>query len=261
MPRSNEEWAAAVKAHVDRILADRSQPKPSAVSSLTVPDSSFAATIDHTLLKPDATAEEIDKICDEAIRYKFQSCCVNGANVVQVASRLQGSTSVPCAVIGFPLGAGTSSVKAYEAKTAIADGAQEIDMVINLGALKSEDYALVYSDILAVVEASSPKVVKVIIETVFLTVEQKIAACYIATEAGAGFVKTSTGFLGGGASPGDVTLMKRAVSYKGNVKVKASAGVRTFEKCLEMFHAGADRIGTSSGAAIMEKSATHSAAY
>ncbi|KAF7370080.1 hypothetical protein MSAN_00638000 [Mycena sanguinolenta] len=261
MNLSNDQWSPLVKAKIAEVLGDSSLDAPtSEFSSISAPDSKFALAIDHTLLKPDATSSQIDELCDQAIRYKFKSCCVNGANVKQVSRRLEGSGTMTCAVIGFPLGAGTTAAKAFEAKDAVTSGAKEIDMVVNIGALKTGNYALVYSDIHAVVEAASTTV-KVILETVFLSDEEKIAGSFLAAEAGASFVKTCTGFSGGGATAADVLLMRKSVVYKGGVKVKASAGIRSFEKCLEMFKAGAERIGTSSGAAIMESAEVATGTY
>ncbi|KAJ3560670.1 hypothetical protein NP233_g10684 [Leucocoprinus birnbaumii] len=169
------------------------------------------------------------------------------------------SNTLVCCVVGFPLGAGSPKAKSYEATQAIADGAREIDMVINLGALKSSNFAVVYTDIHSTVQACHPYPVKVIIETSFLTTEEKIAACYIAAEAGAAWVKTCTGFSGsGGATKEDVDLMWRTVRYMGGrVKVKASGGIRSFEKAKELFKAGAERLGTSSGPQLMHGLATH----
>jgi len=164
-------------------------------------------------------------------------------------------------VVGFPLGAGSSKAKSFEARQAVEDGAKEIDMVLNIGALKSRNYTLVFDDIRAVVDAVRGHTVKVILETVFLSDEEKIAASFIAAEAGAQFVKTCTGFLGGAASAADVALMKKTVQYKGHVKVKASAGIRSLATCLEMLQAGADRIGTSSAVAIMQNAENNSNAY
>ncbi|KAJ7509583.1 hypothetical protein B0H11DRAFT_1960202 [Mycena galericulata] len=258
---SNEHWTPLVKNKVAEVLADVSfAVPPNEFSSITSPDSKFALGIDHTLLKPDATTVQIDELCDQAIRYKFKSCCVNGANVEQVSRRLEGSGSITCAVIGFPLGAGATAAKAFEAKDAVHNGAKEIDMVVNIGALKGGNYALVHSDIRAVVEAAGTPV-KVILETVFLSDEEKIAASFLAAEAGAAFVKTCTGFSGGGASAADVLLMRKTVAYKPGVKVKASAGIRSFDKCLEMFKSGAERIGTSSGATIMESAEVSPGSY
>ncbi|KAJ7289340.1 hypothetical protein C8J57DRAFT_1114978 [Mycena rebaudengoi] len=261
MTLTTEEWTPRIQAKVAEVLADTSSTVPlSDALSITSADAKFARAIDHTLLKQDSTPAQIDELCDQAIRYKFKSCCVNGANVKQVAKRLEGSESVPCAVIGFPLGAGTTAVKAFEAKEAVNDGAKEIDMVVNIGALKAGDYGLVYSDIKGVVDAAGTTV-KVILETVFLTDEQKIAASFLAAEAGVEFVKTCTGFAGGGASAADVLLMRKTVAYKAGVKVKASAGIRSLDKCLEMFKAGAERIGTSSGAAIMVSAEAAAGSY
>ncbi|RDB27763.1 Deoxyribose-phosphate aldolase [Hypsizygus marmoreus] len=253
MARTDEMWAQLIKEKVSNI---QSAFDPT-LSKSTFTSAELAQTIDHTLLKPDATTAQIDELCDQAIQYNFKSCCVNGVNIPQVAKRLEGTSTIPCSVIGFPLGAGTTKCKAFEAQQAVLDGAKEIDMVINIGALKSGQYVKVYDDIRSVVDASSGNPVKVILETVFLSDEEKVAASFISAEAGAAFVKTCTGFSGGGASVADVALMKRAVGYKGGiVKVKASAGIRSHEKCLEMLRAGADRIGTSSGVAIMQKAET-----
>ncbi|TGZ77990.1 deoxyribose-phosphate aldolase [Ascodesmis nigricans] len=247
--KSNEAWAEELATVTACVLA---AADITIDSEITTPDARFAKYIDHTLLKPDATPAQIDKLCDEALKYKFKSCCVNSHYIPQVTQRLAGSDVIPCVVVGFPLGAMKSSAKAFETSTAVSDGAKEIDMVLNIGALKSRDYALVSSDISSVVTAAAPYPVKVILETVFLTTEEKIHASYIAAEAGAAFVKTCTGFLGGAASKEDVALMKKSVAHRPEVKVKASAGVRSFETAREMIQAGADRIGTSSGTAIFD---------
>ncbi|KAJ6513518.1 hypothetical protein DFH09DRAFT_260327 [Mycena vulgaris] len=261
MSFSNEHWSPLIKSKISEVLADSSFAVPTTdFSSITAPSATFALAIDHTLLKPDATPAQIDELCDQAIRYKFKSCCVNGANVERVARRLEGSGSLTCAVIGFPLGAGTTASKAFEAQDAVKKGAHEIDMVVNIGALKAGNFTLVYADIRAVVEAAGTPV-KVILETVFLSDEEKIAASFLAAEAGAAFVKTCTGFSGGGATAADVLLMRKSVTYKVGVKVKASAGIRSFDKCLEMFKSGAERIGTSSGAAIMESAEVAAGSY
>ncbi|CAK5267942.1 unnamed protein product [Mycena citricolor] len=252
MASSTTHWTPLVSAKISEVLADTNFIVPTTeFSSIASPDSVFASGIDHTLLKPEATLAQIDSLCAQAIKYKFKSCCVNGANVGRVSKNLEGSGVLTCAVIGFLLGAGTSASKAFEAADAVKHGAHEIDMVVNIGALKSGDYGLVHDDIRAVV-VSAAVPVKVILETVFLSDEEKIAASFLAADAGAAFVKTCTGFLGGGATAGDVLLMRKTVAFKEGVKVKASAGIRSFEKCVEMFKAGAERIGTSSGAAIME---------
>ncbi|KAL0577221.1 hypothetical protein V5O48_004762 [Marasmius crinis-equi] len=262
-PRTNEEWTSLIAQKVTEVLADTSEPATS-FSTITTPDHAFASGIDHTLLKPDATPAQIDALVDEAVKYRFKSCCVNGVYVNRVVERLKGASSetIACAVIGFPLGASTTAAKAFETRDAITSGAQEIDMVIPIGLLKFKDYANVHTDISFIVQAAAPVPVKVILETVFLTPEEIIAASFISAEAGAAFVKTCTGFSGGGATKEDVKLMWKSVKYKeGQVKVKASAGIRSLDKCLEMFQAGAERIGTSSGAAIMASTAAGEGAY
>lgn len=212
-------------------------------------DSQLASMIDHTILKPDATREQLTKMAEEAKTYGFATVCVNSANIPLVARLLQGSPVKAIAVVGFPLGAATSQSKAFEAKEAIRSGAQEIDMVLNIGALKSKDYRLVYEDIKTVVEASKPYKVKVIIETSQLNTEEKIIACALSKTAGAAFVKTSTGFGGGGATVEDIELMRRVVGS--DMEIKASGGIRTREDAEKMIQAGADRIGASAGVAIV----------
>ncbi|MEC0245828.1 deoxyribose-phosphate aldolase [Paenibacillus chitinolyticus] len=212
---------------------------------------SIAGMIDHTLLRADATKAEITKLTEEAKKYEFASVCVNPTWVTYAAEQLSGSPVKVCTVIGFPLGATTSAVKAFETKDAIANGAGEVDMVINIGALKAGDDTLVESDIKAVVEAAAGKaLVKVIIETSLLTDEEKVRASKLAVKAGADFVKTSTGFSTGGATPADVALMRKTVGP--DVGVKASGGVRSLEDMNGMIEAGATRIGASSGVKIME---------
>lgn len=205
--------------------------------------------IDHTLLKPDASQEQIVKLIEEAKEFDFASVCINPTWVAFAASELKDSNVKVCTVIGFPLGANTTEVKVFEAKNAIENGANEIDMVINIGALKSQDLVLVEKDIREVVQVSGDKVVKVIIETCLLTEDEKIQACEIAKKAGADFVKTSTGFSTGGATIADVELMKRTVGSE--LLVKASGGVRSYEDVIAFVNAGADRIGASSGVEIM----------
>ena len=212
-------------------------------------DRELAHMIDHTLLKPDATKDQLRKVCDEAVRYGFATVCVNSANIPFVASLLRGTSVKPIAVVGFPLGASLTSAKAYEAREAIRNGAQEIDMVINVGALKSRDYGLVAEDIRRVVEASKPHKVKVILETGMLTDEEKVIGATLAKAAGAHFVKTSTGFGPGGATIHDVQLMRRIVGK--DMHVKASGGIRTKEDAERMRKAGADRIGASASVAIV----------
>lgn len=206
--------------------------------------------IDHTLLKSDASAEQIKKICAEARQYGFMSVCVNPARVELVHKELEGSGVKTCCVIGFPLGATLSSVKAFEAQEAIKLGAEEVDMVINIGAVKDGNWELVESDICAVVEAASGKaLVKVIIETCLLTDEEKIKACECAMRAKADFVKTSTGFSTAGATEHDVKLMRSVVGD--SMGVKASGGVRTPEDAEKFIAAGASRLGTSNGVKLL----------
>jgi len=213
----------------------------------TSPD--IARYIDHTLLKPEATREEVTKLCDEARKHGFATVCVNSTNVGLAAQLLAGSSTVAIAVVGFPLGAALASAKAFEAREAIRCGAREIDTVINIGALKSHDYKLVFEDIKAVVDAAKPVPVKVILETSQLDQEEKIIACAMSKAAGAAFVKTSTGFAGGGATAEDVALMRRIVGDE--MGVKASGGVRSREDAEKMIAAGADRIGASASVAIV----------
>ncbi len=213
----------------------------------------WASLIDHTLLKPEASEADIRKLCEEAAKFGFASVCVNPAWVKKAAQFLKG-TSVPvCTVIGFPLGAAVSDVKAYEARRAIFDGAREVDMVINIGALKSGDDCTVEDDIRAVAEAAHENRVlcKVIIETALLTDEEKVRACLAAKNAGADFVKTSTGFSKGGATVADVALMRRAVGR--DLGVKASGGVKGIDDARAMFEAGATRIGASVGVKIAQE--------
>mgnify|MGYP001229412364 CR=1 FL=1 len=209
----------------------------------------LAPFIDHTLLRADATAGEVERLCAEARAHRFAAVCVNGSMVALAARLLEGSGVLPIAVVGFPLGAGTPEAKAFEAADAVRNGAREIDMVIHLGALKAGDDAAVHRDIAAVVAASRPWPVKVILETCLLDDEQKVRACALARAAGAAFVKTSTGFGGGGATEADVALMRRAVGDA--LSVKASGGIRTAEDALRMLRAGADRIGSSASVAIV----------
>lgn len=205
--------------------------------------------IDHTILKPETTQEQVAKIIQEAKEYDFASVCINPTWVAFAAKELADTDVKVCTVIGFPLGANTSSVKAFETKDAIENGADEIDMVINVGALKSQQYDLVLEDIKAVVAASGDKLVKVIIETCLLTEEEKVKACQLSQEAGADFVKTSTGFSTGGATVEDVALMRKTVGP--DMGVKASGGARSYEDAIAFINAGATRIGASSGVAIM----------
>lgn len=207
--------------------------------------------IDHTLLKADANETQITKLCDEAKKYDFMSVCVNTCYVPLCAKLLKGTNVKVCCVVGFPLGAMETSSKAYEAKRAIEDGAKEVDMVINVGKVKSGDFDYVKNDIKAIVDTCKGKALtKVIIETCLLTDDEKAKVCTIAKDVGADFVKTSTGFSTGGATIDDVKLMRKTVGP--NMGVKASGGVRTKEAALAMIEAGATRIGTSNGISIVE---------
>ena len=219
----------------------------------------IAGTIDHTLLKANATRAEIEKLAEEAKKYSFASVCVNPTWVKTAAQLLADSPNVKvCTVIGFPLGAATSATKAFETKDAIENGATEVDMVINIGALKDKQDDLVEQDIRAVVEAAKGKALtKVIIETCLLTEEEKVRACQLAVKAGADFVKTSTGFSTGGATVEDIRLMRQTVGPE--IGVKASGGVRSREDALAMIEAGATRIGASSGVAIVNGETSASA--
>lgn len=215
-------------------------------------DRTIARLIDHTLLRPDAVKDEIRAVCAEALRYEFASVCVNSYWTAFVAGELRGSSVKTCTVVGFPLGAAATAAKVAETRIAIADGAQEIDMVLNIGALRGGDEAAVEQDIRAVVEAASTQavLVKVILETALLSDEQKVTACRICVAAGADFVKTSTGFSKSGATVEDVALMRRTVGPK--IGVKASGGIRTIEDVRAMVAAGATRIGASASVKIVE---------
>lgn len=207
--------------------------------------------IDHTVLKADTPLETVKRICDEAMEYGFASVCINPCHVAYCADYLKDSDVNVCTVIGFPLGANTSAVKAFETKDAIANGADEIDMVMNIGALKDKNYDLVRDDVKAVVEAANGTLVKVILETCLLTEDEIKKACELCVEAKADYVKTSTGFSTRGATIEDVRIMKEAVH--GKAKVKAAGGVRTPEDMVKVVAAGADRIGTSAGCSLVKK--------
>lgn len=209
----------------------------------------LARMIDHTLLKPDATAEDVKRLCAEAMEHNFASVCVNPIHISLAAKMLEGTNIKVCTVIGFPLGATTSETKVFETKNALTNGAQEVDMVMNIGALKSGDYEAVKQDINTVVEAAGDAIVKIIIETGLLTDEEKIKACQLAMGSGAGFVKTSTGFGIEGATVRDVELMRSVVGK--DMGIKASGGIRTYEDAVALVKAGATRIGTSAGVALV----------
>ena len=239
-------------ADVQRIV-DAGAERIGIVLGETATAHDWASLIDHTLLKPEASESDIRRLCEEAAQFGFASVCVNPAWVKRASEFLRG-TSVPvCTVIGFPLGATLPDVKAYEARRAIFNGAREVDMVINVGALKSGDDCAVEDDIRAVVEAGHENgvLVKVIIETALLTDEEKVRACLASKNAGADFVKTSTGFAKGGATVEDVSLMRRAVGSA--LGVKASGGVKGIEDARAMFEAGATRIGASVGVKIAQE--------
>lgn len=217
----------------------------------------IAKAIDHTLLKPEATLEQIERLVETAKIYGFFSVCLNPCFVATASELVKGSDVKVCTVIGFPLGANTTAAKAFETKKAIIDGADEVDMVINIGALKSKHYLLVEEDIREVVKNADGKIVKVIIETALLDREEIKIACELSQKAGANFVKTSTGFNGGGATVEDVTLMKNSVSAP--MQIKASGGIKDLHTAKLMLQAGATRLGTSSGVAILEGLSSESA--
>jgi deoxyribose-phosphate aldolase len=219
----------------------------------------LASMIDHTMLKPDVSHEQIKKLCEEAAQYKFATVCVNSTNVGLAAKLLAGTGVKAIAVVGFPLGASTPRAKAFETLESIRAGAGEIDMVINIGALKSKDYKLVFEDIHGVVEAAGEVPVKVILETSNLNTDEKIIASALSKAAGAAFVKTSTGFGGGGATVEDIKLMRRIVGP--DIGVKASGGVRTYEDATKMIEAGANRLGASASVEIVTGKKSDSKGY
>jgi deoxyribose-phosphate aldolase len=240
------------RADVERIV-DAGASRIGIVLGETATAQDWASLIDHTLLKPEASESDIKKLCNEAIQFGFASVCVNPSWVKKAAEFLRGSSVPVCTVIGFPLGATLPDVKAYEARRSIFNGAREVDMVINIGALKSGDDCTVEDDIRAVAEAAHENgvLLKVIIETALLTDEEKIRACLASKNAGADFVKTSTGFAKGGATADDVSLMRRTVGS--SLGVKASGGVKGIEDARTMFEAGATRIGASVGVKIAQE--------
>ena len=211
--------------------------------------SELAEYIDHTMLKPNATKADIEKVCNEAIEYGFKGVCVNPSFVDYAVSLLHGEKTLVIGVVGFPLGSSQTSTKAFETKEAVAAGAEEIDMVMNIGALKEKDYPLVYEDIKSVVSEAAPYPVKVIIETCFLNKEEKIIASVLSSVAGAKFIKTSTGFGEEGATVEDIKLIRSVIDD--NMKIKASGGIKTFKDAVKMIEAGADRLGVSSSVKIV----------
>ncbi|MCH1967419.1 deoxyribose-phosphate aldolase [Paraclostridium sordellii] len=223
-------------------------------------NNNIANMIDHTILKAVATKEDVKKLCNEAKEYNFFSVCINPANIEFAKKELEGSSVKVCTVIGFPLGANTSEVKAFETKDAIKKGADEVDMVINIGALKDKDYDYVLNDIKAVVDAANKEaLVKVIIETCYLTEDEKKIACELSVKAGADFVKTSTGFGTGGSTPEDIKLMREVVGP--NIGVKASGGVRNQEDAKAVIKAGCSRIGASASVAITKGEDSKTSGY
>jgi deoxyribose-phosphate aldolase len=236
---------------VRQLIQANSAPAASAPPPVS-PDQ-LAQMIDHTLLKPEATAADIETLCDEAKRHHFYSVCVNPTYVKQCKTLLRGSPVKLCCVVGFPLGAQSPEIKAMEARKAIREGANEIDMVINIGAFKSKDESLVLRDIRAVVEACKDgrALSKVIFETALLTDEEKVRACELSMKAGADYVKTSTGFSSGGATAEDVALMAKTVAPR-KLGVKAAGGIRTYDDAVKMIVAGATRIGASASVKIVE---------
>ena len=235
--------------HRKRQPAEASTPAASPQAAPPHSSSKLAKLIDHTLLRPEATDEQLRKVCAEARQHGFATVCVNSCNVRLVAQELSGCDVLPIAVVGFPLGAQNPEAKAYETRQAIRDGAKEIDMVVNIGALKSTRYAEVLADIRAVVEAAAPAPVKVILETSQLSEEEKVITCALSKAAGAAFVKTSTGFDKSGATIEDITLMRRIVGPE--MGVKASGGVRSRADVEAMVRAGATRVGASSSVTIV----------
>jgi len=216
---------------------------------ITPAGAKLAPLVDHTLLKPETTREQISRLCKEAVHYGFAAVCVSPRLLAEAVGGLSGSRSKPCTVVGFPSGATTTTSKSFEACEAVKHGAMELDMVLAIGALKDRNYDYVLNDIRAVVKAAEGRPVKVILETCLLTDDEKIAACKISVEAGAAYVKTSTGLAGGGATVADIKLMRRIVGP--GVGVKASGGIKTTADAISMVEAGANRIGTSSGVAIV----------
>ncbi len=235
-----------INAATAHLSAETVYPPPTSPEAL-------ARYIDHTLLKPTATEAQIRQLCREAIEYNFITVCVNPVWVARCSEILSGSNSSVCTVIGFPLGATTTEVKVFEAQQCVANGARELDMVINVGALQSGDFVAVYSDITALAQAAhaGDASLKVIIEAAYLSEREKIAACVLAKSAGADYVKTSTGFGPGGATTEDVALMRRVVGAE--TGVKAAGGIRTLADCNAMIAAGASRIGASAGVSIMRE--------
>jgi len=238
--------------NVNKILKDFSEfEKNEKTNEVKISPQDLAGLIDHTLLKPDATISEIKQLCEEAIQNNFASVCVNSSYVETCFDFIKSSTVIVCTVIGFPLGATTSQAKYLEAEEAINNGAEELDMVINIGKLKDKNYDYVFNDIKAIADLSKKHLCtsKVILETCLLSDEEKVIACLLSKEAGVNFVKTSTGFSKGGATFHDVALMKFTVGDK--LQVKASGGIRSYDDAISMINAGATRLGASAGVKII----------
>ena len=246
-------------AHVDAAVIQAAGASRVSVCRPTKKGTDTARYVDHTMLKPNATQEEIGKLCEEAKNFCFASVCVNPSYVALAAQYLRGSGVKVCTVVGFPLGSTTPTVKAIEARDAMANGADEIDMVINIGALKSGNDMMVYEDIKAVREATRGKILKTILETSLLSNEEKVRACAAAKKAGADFVKTSTGFGGGGATVEDIRLMRETVGPL--MGVKASGGIRDAKTATDMIAAGATRLGTSASVAIVTDAKSEGKGY
>ncbi len=243
-----------IAQRVKQIIAGGSAAAPACGDAGPIAPEKLAGMIDHTLLRPEASAAEVRKLCEEAVKHRFFSVCVNSSYVKQAAECLRGSPVKLCCVVGFPLGAQAPEIKAMEARRAIREGAREVDMVINIGALRSGDNATVLKDIRGVAEACKEgrALSKVILETCLLNDEEKVRACEISMKAGADYVKTSTGFSKSGATPEDIALMARTVAPR-KLGVKASGGVRTYADALKMIRAGATRIGSSNSIAMVEE--------
>lgn len=248
-----EKITREILAKLEKSGASVKSDTPKKSSSTTITTHELAGYIDHTLLKPGATEKQFEQLCREALEYKFMSVCVNSSWVPYIAKKLRGSSVKVCSVVGFPLGEMDTRSKAFETRNAIANGAHEIDMVINTSALKSGNLKLVEEDIRAIKRACrSTTILKVIIETSLLTDAEKVIACEISKKVGADFVKTSTGFTGDGATVEDVALMRRVVGPK--IGVKASGGIRDYKKAVAMINAGATRIGAGGSVAIVSGS-------
>jgi deoxyribose-phosphate aldolase len=254
-PKKNGAGDSPISAHnyVQRVqpVVNAGADRIASTLGVAPTDGSLAHMIDHTILKPDATQDQIAQLCYEARKYEFASVCINPTNVKLCAELLQGSDVLVCTVVGFPLGATSTETKVFETQQAIRDGATEVDMVINVGALKSRDYELVERDIGSIARAchAGNAILKVIIEAALLTDEEKVIACQLAKTAQADFVKTSTGFGPGGATAEDVSLMRRVVGP--GIGVKAAGGIRTFDDAQKMIAAGASRIGASASIKII----------